>query len=145
MYEGRFWDAREIADEAGVNPATIRFRMRQHPEWGFDELIQLPMKTKHYLSHNGVCKPLKDWAREYDISYSTVLSRFKQGERDFNKLLSVSGGRVPLRLSEENVSWLKSTRWARKGQPDEWELACDLVGVPHVYVDDIRRILDDGE
>ncbi|SBV91819.1 hypothetical protein [uncultured Dysgonomonas sp.] len=41
-----------------------------------------------FLTHNGITKPISDWARSLGLNKQTIRSRIKQGETDMDKILS---------------------------------------------------------
>lgn len=143
IHDGRFIPTAELAEIAGVYPATIRLRMNKHPEWGYEELTRKDDRPRYYLTHEGRTLPLREWAAMYNVSYQTAVDRFRKG-LSFNKIFSnVPIKSMPLSVSEENIRWLEKTRYARAGQEDEWQIACDLIGVPRGFAEDLRRLLDD--
>lgn len=144
MHEGRFYTVPELAEQSGLSDVTIRSRMRKHPEWGYEELTAEDTRNKYYVEHDGKHLSLKEWSTLLGVHYATALDRYQRGERDFYKLFK-GGCIMPLRIRDEDIRWLRQTRWARKGQADEWLVACDLIGVPRIYADEIRGLLSDGE
>lgn len=145
VHNGCFVTVAEMAAVAGVWPATIRNRMKKHPEWGYEELICEDARPKYYLTHNGKTLPVKEWARMLHVPYQTAVDRYKRGERVFERVFEKAVIKdEPLFVSEENMRWLRRTKKMREGQDDEWIIACDLIGISHGYADDLRRLMDDG-
>lgn len=144
--DGVKYRAADLARMAGVCSRTITLRHRQHPEWGLEELTQPNMNPEIVeLEHNGKRQTLAEWAREMGVPYDTVKDRWKRGVRRFDYLfLPYNANRKAppkIYVSKEALEWLRETRWARKGQPDEWEIACDLIGIDRWHAGTLRRML----
>ena len=64
--------------------------------------------------------------------------------------------KVPIRfyITEAQIEWLRETEWCRKGQEmrigrngvnhldGEWTIACDLAGIPRIFKDELRRVMN---
>ena len=85
---------------------------------------------------------LRYWVESQGESYEKALRRWAMGERDPNKLID---GIAKKKITEEGIKWLRATRWCRRGQPNEWEIACDLIGVPHSMAEIIQRMVTEEE
>lgn len=81
------------------------------------------------ISHNGERKSLRQWAGEMGVNYGTVKYRWQIGIRDFDMLFQGGDPSSPDGLTQDDVEWLNFTRKARRGMKNEWELACELVGL----------------
>lgn len=95
---------------------------------------------KILLSVDGETVSLRKWASLNGASYDVVRSRWNDGERDPDELVRGYASFGPINSSE--IEWLKKTRWARKGQADEWLIACDLIGQPRIRAKEIRRLVE---
>lgn len=89
---------------------------------------------------SGKPQSLKAWCNEMGGCYTTVLYRWHQGIRTPEDLLR--GTRLARKeITKQDLQYLRETRFAREGQPDEWEIACDLIGVPHSRARELKGIL----
>jgi len=103
-------------------------------------------KTDRVVTHNGETKTLRAWAEEMNVPYGTLAYRWKMGYRTYDALFNgwqnnrftIAKG---LRLSESDIAYLRETKYARAGMPDEWEIACDLIGTSRSNADALRRML----
>lgn len=99
------------------------------------------------LTHNGETKSLRRWAEEMGCNYGTVKYRWQIGIRNFDMLFSSPwsyGGdhKTPIVLTKEDIEWLRFTRDARRGMRNEWQIACELVGMSKYKADELRAFLE---
>ena len=90
---------------------------------------------------------LSKLARDNDISYNVMADRYRHGIRDPMNLVYGSTGKRPYKIKprkiqKREIDWLVETRWARQGQPDEWNIACDLIGVSRSRAKEIQRLVE---
>ena len=82
---------------------------------------------------NGHKYSLYEWCKMFEScgggSVQSVYYRWSRGERDPYRLVGVEPTKP---FTQEDLDWLRETRPYRKGQEDEWEIACDLIGQPHI-------------
>ena len=82
---------------------------------------------------NGHKYSLYEWCKMFEScgggSVQAVYYRWSRGERDPYRLVGVEPTKP---FTQEDLDWLRETRPYRKGQEDEWEIACDLIGQPHI-------------
>ena len=146
--DGISFTVREIAEKYNLCVNTVRGRMRDKPGITFAELTAPPKPTSSHfqvkVTINGEEKSLRDWAKEYHISFDTIYARYKAGKsgedllRKANYKSHAIHGTKPV-LSKENIRWLLDTRGARRGQLDEWEIACELIGADPSYSEWLRK------
>lgn len=94
------------------------------------------------VSFDGEPMSLKRWAAKHGLSYSTVLYRWNHGFRDFDGLTK---GIQPSReapITTADIEYLQETRYARRGQWNEWEIACDLIGIKRYRAPELKRAVD---
>lgn len=144
--DGRTYTSAELAKMAGVCPRTITERARKHPEWGLAELVQPSMNPDAVLlEHDGRRLTLKEWAEKKEIPHSVVHERWKNGVRRFDRLFcpyhALRKTAPRIFLTEEAKAWLRETEFARAGIPNEWEIACDLVGLSRASAGALRRMM----
>ena len=144
--DGRVYTSAELAKMAGVCRRTITDRAKKHPEWGLAELIQPNMNPDGvWLEHGGRRMKLEEWAEEKGVSYSVVHERWKNGVRRFDRLFlpyhALRKTAPRFFLSEEAKEWLRETKFARSGMADEWEIACDLVGISRACAGTLKGML----
>ena len=96
----------------------------------------------HEITHNGETKSMRQWAGELGVNYGAVKWRWQQGIRRFETLFSGGSARNPLRLTPDDIEWLEYTRKARKGMRNEWEIACELVGLSPYRADELRQFME---
>ena len=107
--------------------------------------------TVHYIEYHGKKISLRKWCALWNVSYNSALSRKKRGVRGKWKLLGFDGPR-PFPVTPEERTWLRETYFARKGQEaksqkykardSEWDIACDLIGMPRIFADELREAMD---
>lgn len=147
-FNGREYTYEELAEKSGVNKSTIRERIRKNPDITLEELFCPSKRTFStsviYAEINGVEKSLREWSKETGIQYDTIYARHKRGIRGKQLICppnyrprTVHGIR-PI-LSEENIQWILDTRPRRKGQPNEWEIACELIGADASYAEWLKN------
>ena len=145
--DGVEYRAADLAELAGVHTKTILKRHREHPDWGYEQLVK-PSQNPIVMTieHDGKKKTLKAWASELGVPYQTARERWKKGIRQFDRLFCPyhAGRKEPpgkLYVSREALDWLTETRYARAGMPDEWEIACDLIGVSRFHAGTLRGLM----
>lgn len=109
-------------------------------------------REKHRVNFNGRLISVKALAEAFNMPYDSCLYRFHNGERDPWKILyGPSGTPQTLSLTREQIQWLKETARYRRGQTQtrgrighrdsEWDIACDLIGVPRMFAKDVEAAL----
>lgn len=107
-------------------------------------------RKRYRVKFNGRTVTVKALADAFSVPYDSCLARYHKGCRDPWELLYGKGaGPVDFSVSPEQLSWLRETRYARKNQQytkgkfkhvdGEWEIACDLIGIPRVFADELRK------
>lgn len=144
--DGVEYRAVDLAKMAGIGTKAMLTRYRNHPDWNLEKLTQPNMNPDVItVEHDGQRKTLKAWANELGAPYMTAHERWKKGVRDFERLFlpyhALRKKAPGIYLSEETRKWLEETRFAREGMPDEWEIACDLIGVSRLYSLALRRAM----
>ncbi len=98
------------------------------------------MKPKILVNFDGKARSLREWAQEVGVSYDTVLRRWHTGVRTEDGLLA-GLGYVKRPITNADMEFLQETRYARAGQADEWQIACDLIGVPRCRAAELREVM----
>lgn len=94
------------------------------------------------LTYNGETKSMRRWAEEMGCNYGTVKYRWQIGIRNFDMLFNGGNHKTPLGLTKEDIEWLRFTRDARRGMRNEWQIACELVGMSKYKADELRAFLE---
>lgn len=98
--------------------------------------------TKTFIEYDGLQYSLRTWCAANYASYEKALARWHAGVRDPVELLYGKKELPPFHgVTEDDIAFLKKTRRARIGQEDEWKIACDLVGQPHIRIPEIRKLV----
>ena len=105
----------------------------------------------HYVEYNGKPMSLKKWCGLWGKSYNTAICRWRRGSRDKWALVGFTEPQ-PFPISKEQIEWLRETKYARSGQKkcsiktkhhdSEWEIACDLVGIPRRFMDEVKEAMN---
>ena len=109
-------------------------------------------RERHYVKFNGKSITVRALADAFGVPYDACLSRYRRGYRDpWKVLFGPEGKPVEFTLTEEQRRWLQDTRWAREGQEPtrgsgghrdgEWEIACDLIGVPRAFAENLKEAM----
>lgn len=77
-YEGEMLTLREISNKYGYDYELLSYRV-QGEKWNIYDAINKAKKEKHYVTINGVTKPLRTWARECEVKRNTAYNRFNKG------------------------------------------------------------------
>jgi len=93
---------------------------------------------------------LYDWAKKNGTSPETANKRWRRGERDPFKLIGKNQAKkkattkamIPVDISWQTLEYLEQTAWCRKGMPDEWEIACDLAGIPRYHAGYLQWLME---
>lgn len=115
---------------------SILTRPREIPEAAMQENRRLLGEIRFRV--DGRRYSLRTWAIVNGVSEDTALRQWLRGVRDPWELIGRSKDRP---LSPAEIAWLRETWYARRGTPDEWEMACDLIGRPHTMADAVRAAL----
>lgn len=106
----------------------------------------------HSVYFNGKKVSLKALTIMFNVAYDSCLRRWNMGMRDPWELLFGRGAQpVKFTVTEDDLAWLRETRAYRKGQTattgrhgtkdGEWEIACDLIGIPRVFANELKEAL----
>jgi len=98
--------------------------------------------VKYEITHNGQTKSMRQWAEDKGINYYTAKYRWQNGCRDFDELFSPEPRRKELYVPEWAVNWLRETHRARAGQSNEWQIACELIGLSAGRAKELKRVLE---
>lgn len=91
----------------------------------------------HRLKAEGHEFSLRAWADYNGANYAAVLYRWQIGIRDPKAL--VEGLGKEFSLTQSDYEYLMETAYYRRGQENEWEIACGLIGWPVYRAEDLRR------
>lgn len=89
----------------------------------------------------------------YNVNYNAALYRYNQGIRDPWELLFGKGAKPQkITLRKDQIDYLRDTEKYRKGQTrirghighldDEWDIACDLIGVPRIFSEEVKEAME---
>ena len=105
----------------------------------------------HYVEYHGKPISLRKWCALWGKSYNTAICRWRRGIRDKWELIGFTEPQ-PFQISKEQLEWLRETKYARSGQKkcsiktkchdDEWIIACDLIGLPRRFVDEVKEAMN---
>lgn len=98
------------------------------------------IKPKILINIDGKMQSLRQWAQDVGVSYDTVLRRWHTGIRDADELLQ-GLEYVKRPITKADIEYLQETKYARSGQADEWQIACDLIGVPRIRAKELKEAL----
>lgn len=97
---------------------------------------------QHWVKYKGKNMSLRVFADAFNVPYEPCLRRYNKGIRDPIKLAyGETATEKPFKLTEEQKEWLGETRCWRSKQEDEWEIACDLIGIPRIFADDLKEAM----
>lgn len=94
------------------------------------------------IVHDGECHSLRGWSEMLGCPYSTAQQRYRNGIRDFALLFGKDIALRPLNVSEQDIEWLRETRYARKGLKNEWQTACELLGINKHRAKELKRLVE---
>ena len=94
------------------------------------------------IVHDGDCHSLRVWAEMLGVPYRTAQYRYRNGIRDFDLLFGKGTELRPLNVREQDIEWLRETRYARKGLPNEWKIACELLGISKHRAGELRKLVE---
>lgn len=140
----------ELTRMSGMPRASLWERYHKNPHITLAELISPTRKrTTRYAIVRGKEISLYSWAKRNNANYSIVSSRWNNGIRDPRLLVkglkntAVDPSKLPLPpIPDDMIEWLELTAFARKGQPDEWEIACELIGIAPYYAEALREFME---
>lgn len=94
------------------------------------------------VEYEGNVYSLQAWCTANQVPYGRSLARWHEGVRDPIELL-YGDNEVPKmpEIPESDIRFLKKSRYAREGQKDEWEIACDLIAQPYVRIPEIKELV----
>lgn len=109
-------------------------------------------RERHCVNFKGRLITVRALAEAFGVPYEACLHRFHRGFRDPWEILFGEGGKpVEFKVTEEQIKWLRETMLYRKGQTatkgknghrdSEWEIACDLIGIPRVFKDELKEAI----
>lgn len=108
-------------------------------------------RERRMVEFRGKQISLRSLADAFKVPYRSVLNRWNRGLTDPWELLFGAGAKPQkVRITKEQIAWLKDTKEFREGQTkvrgmdrdDEWEIACDLIGLPRVFVEEVKEALE---
>ena len=85
---------------------------------------------------------LRRRAEEMGCNYGTVKYRWQIGIRNFDMLFNGGDPKTPLGLTKEDIEWLRFTRDARRGMRNEWQIACELLGISKHRAGELRKLVE---
>lgn len=94
------------------------------------------------IVHDGDCHSLKVWSELLGVPYNTAMYRYRNGIRDFERLFGKGNSLRPLNIREQDIEWLKETRFARRGMRDEWKIACELLGISKHRARELKELIE---
>lgn len=99
-------------------------------------------KSRAEVEYDGVTYSLRAWCIANNASYERSLIRWRAGIRD--PIVLIYGHEAMPKMGEiadSEIEFLRKTRNARKGSPDEWQIAAELIGQPYVRIPEIRKLV----
>ena len=98
--------------------------------------------TRAKIEYGGEVFSLKAWCAANMVPYDRGLKRWHEGIRDPVELLYGDHGMPRMvKIPDADIRFLKKSRYARAGQPDEWQIACDLIAQPYVRIPEIKELV----
>ena len=91
---------------------------------------------------NGKLVSLRDWAAHNNVPYSTIHRRWQNGCKTEESLLKGYVSAESAEFTEQEIEWVKETRFARAGMTYEWKIACDLIGAPRYRAEEMRKAVE---
>lgn len=77
-YDGKEMTVPDIAKSIGMNPDTLRGRIRR---MGFENAITKPLRiAKRYYEYEGISHTINEWANIYNINPKTLACRLSNGK-----------------------------------------------------------------
>lgn len=94
------------------------------------------------VEYDGVTYSLRVWCTANNASYDRSLIRWKAGIRDPIELI-YGDEKMPKmgKIADSEIEFLRKTRNSRRGSPDEWQIAAELIGQPYVRIPEIRKLV----
>lgn len=135
---------------SGMSRASLWERYHANPHISLAELISPPRKpTTRFTIVRGKEISLHSWAKRHNANYSIVSARWRNGIRDPHLLVkglkntALDPSKLPLPpITDDMIEWLKLTEFARKGQENEWVIACELIGIAPYYAEALREFME---
>ena len=139
----------DLVRMSGLSKATLIRRYADNPKTTLQALIAPPKtggKPRRMVIVRNKEMSLYAWADLNSAPRADVDKRWKIGIRDPFKLIQgikgmSDGGFFPP-ITEEMIDWLNETAFARKGLPDEWEIACELIGISKVHAERLKEFVE---
>lgn len=146
VVQGKSYKVEDLARISGLTTNGILGRYYDNKNISYAELTK-PMFRTATLTVDGVTNRLPIWARIVGIPEQTVRSRYKRGKRTFEELFCPVYSREkdkqqPFIVTKEMKRWLEETRYARRGRPDEWQIACELIGVSRSRAEELKKMME---
>lgn len=150
MIGGLNYTYRELCRMSGLCKSSLRGRMKSNPNITIEQLIAPPKDTRHIKRRvvvvDNVEVPLFEWADKNNVSRTSVDYRWRHGVRDPEELIQgISDTAEDCFLppiTTEMLEWLCETAYARKGMPDEWEIACELIGISKGHANKLKEYVE---
>lgn len=109
-------------------------------------------RDRYCVCVKGKMMSVKALAEAFDAPYMSCLNRFHEGYRDPWEILYGKGAKPKeFHVTQEQIDWLKETEYYRRGQKQlrgkvghqdrEWDIACDLIGIPRVFADELKEAM----
>lgn len=146
----------ELTRMSGLSRHTLSRRYNKSPRPTLQELIAPPTlheqqggKPRRTIIVRGREVFLSDWAEKHNADRVSVEYRWKCGIRDPYKLIQGLSGTAheePLELppiTADMIEWLETTKFARSGMEDEWQIACELIGIEPKYAEQLKAFWDE--
>lgn len=95
------------------------------------------MRSPRMVWAEGRLFTLREWAEHNQANYNSVTTRWEYGVRNPQKL--VEGLCGDYELSASDFEYLTETERYRRGQYNEWQIACELIGWPESRAEELRR------
>lgn len=146
----------ELVRMSGLSQATLIRRYAENPQITLQALIAPPKvggKPRRMITVRDKEMSVLDWAMINAVRREDIDKRWRIGIRDPDKLIQGLVGTAELEdefeastklptISDEMVEWLQETKYARKGMPDEWQIACELIGVSPKCANELREYME---
>lgn len=95
------------------------------------------------LTVEGETYTLAQWAERNGVHHSSAYYQWQKGVRDPYELLYGPGGkRIEFSVTKADLDYLFETWLARSGQEDEWDIACDLIGMPRIFKNKLKQKME---
>lgn len=140
----------KLAAMSGLSHSTLFDRYNANHNITLSELLAPPQKIKRGCPRNvvvdGETIPLLEWADMHRANRKDVVYRWRRGIRDANNLIrgleDTADDEVMPEITRDMLEWLQETKFARSGMVDEWQIACELIGISPEYAESLKEYVE---